>query len=131
MYFARLLAQRLAKTNVERSEELASGMTGKLSELPPTELFQTFNTNQKTGVLSMNLSKGAAELSFNEGSLVRAEYDGKQEKEAFFDMLSETKGRFKFIPGLAPKDEKALEIGDFMWLLMEGLNKIDEDMEQG
>lgn len=37
MFFARLLAQRLAKTNVERLEEFASGMVGRLSENPPSD----------------------------------------------------------------------------------------------
>lgn len=129
MYLTRLLAQRLAKTNVERAEELSSGMIGKLSEIAPSELFQTLNVNQKTGVLNMRLSKGPAFLAFREGLLVRAEYDKQDDKEAFFEMLREKEGRFKFVPGLKEDDLKADVIGDFMWLLMEGLNRIDEDGE--
>jgi len=126
MYFARLLAQRLAKTNVERLEEFASGMTGKLAENPPSELFQTLNLNHKTGLLTLTLSRGTAELSFREGALIRADYDEREGKDAFFEVLREKEGRFKFTPGLSPQEMKAPEMGDFMWLLMEGVRRIDE-----
>ncbi len=126
MFFAQLLAKRLAKTNVERFEEIASGMTGKLDENPPSELFQTLNLNRKSGVLTLNGSKGAAELAFREGGLVRAQYGEIEGPDAFFDMLREKEGRFKFTPRLPEADEKAPEIGDFMWLLMEGIRRLDE-----
>ncbi|MCP4348951.1 MAG: cyclic nucleotide-binding domain-containing protein [Desulfobacterales bacterium] len=126
MYFARLLARRLAETNALMSEELSSGITGKLSEIPPAELLQTLNMNNKTGVLSLQLSKGTADISFKEGAPVRAGYDGKKDREAFFEVLKEKEGRFKFTPGLSDGQAELGELGDFMWLLMEGLNRIDE-----
>ncbi len=126
MYFARLLARRLAKTNVDRIEESSSGMAGKLSDITPTELLQTLNVNQKTGVLSLLSTKGEASLVFREGMLVRAEYNSLKNEEAFFKVLSEKEGRFKFLPDLPRKYLTAEPIGDFMWLLMEGLNRIDE-----
>ncbi len=126
MYFARLLARRLAETNALMSEELASGITGKLSEIPPAELFQTLNMNNKTGVLTLQLSKGTAEVSFKEGAPVHVRYGGEEDKEAFFEILKEKEGRFKFTHGLPGEETELGEIGDFMWLLMEGLNKIDE-----
>ena len=126
MFFARLLAERLAKTNVERLEEFTSGMVGRLSENPPSELFQTMNLNHKIGILTLTLSRGTAELAFKDGGLVRSEYDNKKGKEAFFEILKEKDGRFKFTPGLPPQDMKSPEMGDFMWLLMEGMRRIDE-----
>ncbi|MDM8550488.1 pentapeptide repeat-containing protein [Desulfobacterales bacterium HSG2] len=131
MFFTRLLANRLAEIHDVRSEEFASGMVGKLSEMPPSELFQTLNINQKTGVLTLKLPKGNAFLAFREGDLVRAEYSEKDGREAFYDMLKETEGRFKFTPGLSPEDMDADELEDFMWLLMEGTRKIDEEMNDG
>ncbi len=128
MYFARLLARRLAQTNVVRSEEFASGMIGKLSEMASTELFQILNQNQKTGILTLQLSKGRAEASFREGELISAQYDNASGQKAFFDILKEKDGRFKFTPGLPPEQMDSDEIGDFMWLLMEGLNRMDEDI---
>ncbi len=126
MYFARLLTRRLAETNVARSRDFSAGMTGKLSEIPPSELFQTFNVNQKTGALDLSLTRGGARVCFRQGELIRAIYDGKEDTEAFFEILREVNGRFKFNPDLLPEEKKAEPLGDFMWLLMEGIRKIDE-----
>ncbi len=126
LYFAHLLAERLAKTNVERLEEFASGMIGKLSENPPSELLQIFNLNHKTGVLSLTFPKGPAEVVFREGALISAVFDEKEGDEAFFEILKQKDGRFKFNAGLPPEKSDEPELGDFMWLLMEGLNRIDE-----
>lgn len=126
MYFARLLARRLAKTNVGMFEELGSGMVGRLSEMPPVELLQTLNQTQKTGVLTLHLSKGSASVLFRDGELIRATYGEKKDEDAFFEILTEKGGRFKFIPGLPPDAKNDVEVGDFMSLLMEGLNRIDE-----
>ncbi len=126
MYFTQLLAQRLTEIHDARSEEYQSGMVGKLSDLPPAELMQTLNVNQKTGVLKLKLSRGSASAAFREGALIRASYDGKTDKDAFYEILQEKEGRFKFVPGLGEEYTNAEEMGDFMWLLMEGLKRIDE-----
>lgn len=126
MYFARLLSRRLAKSNVLISKEFSSGMTGTLAQMPPVELFQTLNYNQKTGSLKLNLPKGKASLAFRGGSIISAEYGHKDGKSAFFSILSEKEGRFHFAPGLEEKDMKLPELGMFMELLMEGLRKLDE-----
>ncbi|MCP4353343.1 MAG: cyclic nucleotide-binding domain-containing protein [Desulfobacterales bacterium] len=126
MYLASLLAQRLAKANLARAAELASGMIGKLSEIPPSGIFQTLNLNQKTGVLFLELVKGPADVSFREGEVISSKYNQKEGKEAFFEILKEREGRFKFITGLSPEEMKAPKLGDFMGLLMEGIKRIDE-----
>jgi CRP-like cAMP-binding protein len=126
MYFTRLLARRMAEINLARSEEFSSGMTGKLSEMPPSELFQTFNMNQKTGILSLTQSQKSASLTFREGELIDARYGEYEGEEAFFELLKLKEGRFKFKPGLPPEMLEAPEIGDFMAILMEGLRRIDE-----
>ncbi|MDM8550569.1 cyclic nucleotide-binding domain-containing protein [Desulfobacterales bacterium HSG2] len=126
MYFTRMLSRRLTERNILKHEEFASGMTGHLSEMPPSELFQALNVNQKTGRLILQLPKGSAALAFREGELVLAEYDEKEGKEAFYEMLKEKDGRFKFSANLSEKEANAQEIGDFMWLLMEGVSQMDE-----
>ncbi|NJL58637.1 MAG: cyclic nucleotide-binding domain-containing protein [Desulfobacteraceae bacterium] len=128
MYLARLLAKRLARTNVDRTD-IASAMVGNLSEMSPSELFQAFNINHKTGVLSLALPRGMAEVAFRDGGLVRAEYMDKDGREAFFEILKEKDGRFKFLPGLSPEELEFPEIGDFMWLLMEGARRMDEECD--
>jgi len=127
MYLACLLAQRLAKTNLIMSEELSSGMIGKLSEIPPSGLFQTFNLNQKSGILSMELPKGSAEVTFREGEIIRAVYNEKEGMDALFELLKEKDGRFKFIPEIPSEETETPKLGDFMGLLMEGVRRIDEE----
>lgn len=126
MYFARLLSRRLAQSNILISKEFSSGMTGTLAQMPPVELFQTLNYNQKTGVLQLNLSKGSATLAFRGGGIINAKYGRDKGKNAFFAMLGEKEGRFNFVPGLQEGDMGLPELGMFMELLMEGLRKLDE-----
>ncbi len=130
MYFARLLARRLTQTNIVRAQEIKSGMIGKLSDMPPSELFQTFNINQKTGKLNLSLSGGAAQIYFRDGSLIKVDYQDKDDKEALYEILKEKKGRFQFHAGLPDKEKDTPEIGNFMWLLMEGLRRADETQEE-
>ncbi|MCI5219355.1 MAG: DUF4388 domain-containing protein [Candidatus Electrothrix sp. LOE2] len=126
-YFNRLLAKRLARSNKIRSDEYASGMIGKLEEIPPEALFQTLHANAKTGILTITeVSGGTARFSMRQGALIKASYAGLKGKYAFFKILREKKGRFKFNPGLASEDFDAPEIGYFMKLLMEGLQHMDE-----
>lgn len=99
IYFARLLAKRLSKTNSDRFEDFSSGIIGNFSEMTPGELFQTLNLNRKTGVLDMALSKGPAKMCFREGSLIRVEYDEKKGKKAFFSILKEKRDDSNFIRG--------------------------------
>lgn len=130
MNFIHLLIQRTAEINLARCEEFSSGITGKLSEMPPADLFQTFNMGQKTGVLTLKLPRAAAYLSFREGKLVNVRYSTMSGKEAFFELLKQKEGRFKYLSGLSPEDMEASELGDFMQLLIEGLTRIDEDDRQ-
>ncbi|GBC63318.1 Crp/Fnr family transcriptional regulator [Desulfonema ishimotonii] len=127
MYFTRLLAGRMAEINRARSEEFASGIAGKISEMSPAELFQVFNMNQKTGVLSLRMYDISARLAFRDGDLVRVNFGDADGPEAFFSLLKLKRGRFTFKPGLCLEDMQADVIGDFMQLLMEGLRRIDED----
>lgn len=128
-YFSRLLVQRLAHTNIARAEEFSSGMTGALSEMLPAEIFQSLNSNQKSGVIDMDLSRGNSRVCFMDGEVVHADYGTFSGKEAFFEILKEEEGRFKFKPAL-PEEYKSREpLGDFMWLLMEGARESDESDE--
>ncbi len=126
-YFSRLLAHRLSQSNQIRSDEYASGMIGKLEEIPAEALFQTLHANAKTGILTITeVPEGTARFSMRQGALIKASYAGEKGKQAFFKILREKKGRFKFNPGLPSEDFDAPEIGYFMKLLMEGLQQIDE-----
>jgi CRP/FNR family transcriptional regulator, cyclic AMP receptor protein len=127
LFFSRLMAERLKISNQIRAEDLSSGMIGNLAEIPPEALFQTLNANAKTGILTITeLSKGTARFSFRQGSLIKAKYGEYVGDSAFYQVLKEPNGRFRFTPGIPPEDFEIPEIGFFMKLLMEGMRQVDE-----
>jgi len=128
-FMARLLASRLQKANMARSQDFSSTMSGQLGDIGPAELFQIFHMHQKTGVLQFHLSKGEARVSFREGCIINASYGLLVNQDAIFSILAEKKGMYRFSVGLTPQEMKAAEIGDFMMLLMEGVKRIDEEIE--
>lgn len=127
LFFSRLMAERLNQSNKIRAEDLSSGMIGNLSEIPAEALFQTLNMNCKTGILTITeLNRGTARFSFRQGALIKAKYDEFAGDSAFYQILKETSGRFRFTPGIPPEDYEIPEIGFFMKLLMEGMRRLDE-----
>lgn len=132
LFFSRLMAERLKASNKIRAEDLSSGMIGNLSEIPPEALFQTLNVNNKTGILTITeLNGGTARFSFRQGALIKAKYGKHVGDVAFYQILKEDSGRFRFTPGIPPEDFEIPEIGFFMKLLMEGMRKLDEGREKG
>ncbi len=126
MAFTRMLVQRLSLANIQRSEEFAAGVAGRFEDINPSELFQMFNENRKTGMFDLKLSHGKGQITFSDGAIVRAEYRGLVEKEAFWAVLSESQGSFKFTSTLSLDDLAAKPIGNFLGLLMEGMRRLDE-----
>ncbi|GAB4339515.1 MAG: hypothetical protein Kow0089_12470 [Desulfobulbaceae bacterium] len=125
-YFTRLLAKRLSDANRFRTRDFLSILTGRLEEFPPEALFQSLHAARRTGILTITqLPGGNARFSFRQGGLIKASYQGKKGKRAFFDILKEREGLFKFTPGLPPEDFDAPEIGYFMKLLMLGLREAE------
>lgn len=128
-FMAQLLASRLTKTNAARSKDFESCMSGRVDQILPAELFQIFHMHQKTGVLTLELARGNGHVSFREGCIINAGYDGLLSQDAIFEILGEKTGVYRFTTGLSPSEMKAAEIGDFMMLLMEGVKRIDEEFE--
>ncbi len=126
MYISCLLARRLAHTNILWAEDLTRGMAGDLAEMSPSGLFQTMNLNQKTGVLSLDLPSGKAELCFRNGELLDATMGEAHGIEAFNALLAEPEGRFQFDPALPESHADRKPLGPFMNLLMDGLRELDE-----
>jgi CRP/FNR family transcriptional regulator, cyclic AMP receptor protein len=126
LFMAKLLAERLAKSNTVRTREFEACMHGRIKDMAPAELFQIFHMHQKTGALSLELSRGNAKVSFREGCIINASYADKHNQDAIFSILAEKEGVYRFTVGLSPQEMKAAEIGDFMMLLMEGVKRVDE-----
>ncbi len=130
LFMAKVLVQRLSVSNAQHSETFDACMSGWINEMPPAELFQIFHMNQKTGILSLELPNGNARVSFREGCVINAQYNDMNNQSAIFEMLKEKEGRYSFTTGLSPEEMKAAEIGDFMMLLMEGIKRVDEALEE-
>ncbi|MEN8190732.1 MAG: DUF4388 domain-containing protein [Thermodesulfobacteriota bacterium] len=127
VFFYKLLVSRITSINLQRAEELSSGMVGQLSDIPPVELCQMINSNQKTGRLTLESDDNKAHLLFNEGELVYAIYLSEKGKEAFYRVLGINSGRFKFVHGLTKKELEHDVVGGFMAMLMEGMRRIDDE----
>ncbi len=126
VFFYKLLVGRITTINRQRAEELAAGMSGQLANVPPVELLQMINSNQKTGTLQIEGGKDKGQLLFNEGELITAAFAGQEGVEAFYAILALKKGRFQFTQGLAPTEADRDIIGRFMSMLMEGMKRLDD-----
>lgn len=126
VFFYKLLVNRITSINLQRAEELASGMVGQVADIPIVELCQMINSNQKTGTLKIEHDEVRATLMFDEGELIHADVLNMTGKEAFFKALSIKGGRFKFTQGLSVVQKQQHVIGGFMGLIMEGMKRIDD-----
>jgi CRP-like cAMP-binding protein len=126
VFFYKLLVSRITKMNLQRAEELASGMVGQVTDISLVELCQMINFNQKTGKLNIEFEEKRAVIMFHEGELVYAEINGLVGKEAFYQILAVSSGRFKFTQGLTEKEKRRNVIGGFMGMLMEGMKRLDD-----
>ena len=126
MYLARILTKRLAEANVQRAEEITSGMSGDLSQMSAVELLQALDLSQKTGMLVLTLPKGSAQLLLRGGNLIRADYCNKSGIEAVFEILKEKEGRFKFSSNFPEDQLSAPKLGSLMEILLDASRMIDE-----
>lgn len=129
VFFYKLLVNRITAINVQRAEELASGMVGQVADIPVVELCQMINSNQKTGVLKIEHEDCRATLMFNEGELIHADIFHITGKDAFFRILGMKNGRFKFTQGIPAIHRNNDVIGGFMALIMEGMKRIDDSLD--
>jgi CRP/FNR family transcriptional regulator, cyclic AMP receptor protein len=127
MYLARILTKRLAESNVQRAEEITSGMSGDLSQMSAAELLQALDLSQKTGVLVLTLPKGSAQLLLRAGNLIRADYCDRTGTEAVYEILKEKQGRFKFSAKFPEDQLSAPKLGALMEILLDASRMIDED----
>jgi hypothetical protein len=126
IFFYRLLVNR-AQMNMARSGKISSGMSGELIYINPVELFQLINSGGKSGKVDLIFSDGHAIILFKEGEIIDASYGDLRGKEALFALLSKKKGSFTYNTELDKKYEELPVLGGFMGLLMEGLQRIDEE----
>lgn len=130
VFFYKLLVSRITRMNLQRAEELASGMVGQLADISLVELCQMINSNQKTGHLKLEYDSTRALILFNEGEIVHAEIYSLTGKAAFYEILAMHNGRFKFVHGLTAVQKNKGVIGGFMGLIMEGMKRLDDSRDE-
>lgn len=125
LFLFKLLIKR-AQMAALREGNISSGMSGKISEVSTVDLLQMINSSQKTGVIKFTLKQGKAAVLFNDGQIVYARYQKSSNLDAVYTLLAEKEGSFSYFKGLPSEFSQLPPIGDFMAILMEGLQKIDE-----
>ncbi|MGX9727792.1 MAG: cyclic nucleotide-binding domain-containing protein [Candidatus Electronema sp. VV] len=130
IFFYRVLVNR-AQENTLRQGKISSGMSGDLTEINPVDLFQMINSGGKTGRVSFSLNAGEGEALFHEGEIVQCVCGSQTGKDAFFTILVQQRGRFTYTKGLTDEEKQLPVLGGFMGLVMEGLQRIDEQQEIG
>jgi len=126
VFFYKLMVKRITDINLKRAEELGSGMSGHIADMPPIDLCQMINYIQKSGTLTFEQDDQVGIIKFYEGEIIDANYMNYTGKEAFFEILTMKKGRFIFVQGISAKDMKKEIIGGFMAIMMEGMKRLDE-----
>ena len=129
MFIFKLLVERAQAMSL-KAGNIASGMTGELSEISPVDLFQLINSSQKTGTIDLSLEKGRGMVFFKEGEIVYARYLKLRNKQAICALLEIKKGNFNYTKGIPEVLTQQPPIGGFMGLMMEGLQNIDEKTAQ-
>ncbi len=129
MNITKILAQRLNESNLLKTKEASASFSGQISDIPVAELCQFLNNNSKTGVALLETPHGEGSISFSKGEMVKAQFRGDSGVKAFYQILKESGGSFKFTPGLSDMEKGSPPLGSFMNLLMEGLQKIDEEKD--
>ena len=125
MFLFKLLVDR-AQAITLKSGNIASGMTGELSEIEPVDLFQLINTSRKTGTIDITLAKGRGMVFFKDGEIVYAGYLKLRKKDALYALLGMKKGHFSYAKGIPEVLNNAPPLGDFMSMMMEGVQALDE-----
>ena len=128
VYFYRVLVNR-AQKNTMLAGDINSGMSGELEDINSVELFQLINAGGKTGKVRFVFDECQAVTLINEGEIVFCRYDKQEGKEALFTLLAQQKGGFTYTDGLSDEEKELPVLGRFMGLMLEGLQRIDEEPE--
>lgn len=113
----------LALTSLARMKPGAA-MTGRLDEVPVTELLQQLEFNKKTGTLTIHVKSGEGELVVADGRPMFARFGPHRDDEATVRMALLTQGRFTFSARVEPGDRRMQ--GTITGILLEASRRVDE-----
>jgi two-component system chemotaxis response regulator CheB len=100
------------------------GVTGQIENLPLPDIVQILSIGVKTACVTLTAGKRQGKIWFRDGALVHAHAGVEEGEEAFFEMLGWDEGTFEIRHGLRT-DKKTVD-NDSMFLVMEGMRRIDE-----
>jgi CheY-like chemotaxis protein len=114
---------------IVRALSLRDTFTGNLSELSCVDVIQMLCIARKTTALRLSEGESAGVIHIENGEVVHAVWDDLAGEEAFFRMLAVKNGLFYTSP-LPPEIERTIK-GDWQYLLIEGLRRLDEAAAAG
>ena len=97
---------------------------GNLAELSCVDVIQMLCIARKSTALRFSEGRSAGVIHIENGEIVHAVWDDLVGEDAFFRMLSVKNGLFYTSP-LPPELERTMK-GDWQYLLIEGLRRLDE-----
>ncbi len=80
----------------QAEKEMQDGLYGKFSDLSLVDVFQLLIMNKKTGVLTITRDGDKAELYFDDGRMLHAEYKKFVGEEAVYNLGEWKEGVFRF-----------------------------------
>ena len=107
-----------------RALSLRDTFTGNLSELSCVDVIQMLCIARKSTALRLSEGPSTGVIHIEGGELVHAVWDELSGEEAFFRILSVKNGLFYTAP-LPPDVERSIR-GDWQYLMIEGLRRLDE-----
>jgi response regulator RpfG family c-di-GMP phosphodiesterase len=118
-----ILTREAIRRGVKPSQR-PRGVTGQIENLPLPDIVQILSIGMKTACVTLTAGKRHGKIWFRDGSLAHARAPEEEGEEAFFEMLTWDEGTFEIRHGLRT-DKKTVD-NDAMFLVMEGLRRIDE-----
>lgn len=94
----RILLRQLKtnQNNVSEQDKDQAELSGRLGSIPLPHLLRMLEYMTKTGVLTLMHSETSGNISFQEGSIVDAQYGGLNGEPALFSLMGWNEGRFVF-----------------------------------
>lgn len=112
------------RATILRALDRRDSFTGNLSELSAIDVIQMLCIARKTTSLRLSEGQSSGVILIENGEIVHAIWDKLVGEDAFFAMMAVKNGLFYTSP-LPPDIERTIK-GDWQYLLIEGLRRLDE-----
>jgi CheY-like chemotaxis protein len=107
-----------------RALDRRDGFAGNLADLSAVDVIQMLCIGRKTVALRLSEGQRSGVVLIENGEIVHAIWEQYIGEDAFFQMMSVVNGLFHTSP-LPPDIERTIR-GDWQYLLMEGIRRLDE-----